>query len=365
VSRNLLSAIPKKRQFLARSLKATGLLAFLEHLAGTRAADFVVLTYHRIAIPGMEVNPFYDPVISAHPEGFRTQLRMLRERCHMVNPEALVHSAFRNRTNSQRGKPAVLITFDDGYRDNLEVALPALLEAGVQAVFFVVTDFVQQSSLPWWDHIAYVVKQTNAERLRLPRTPGDPRPMEVNLGKQPTATSRRVAIATLIRAFLNREVSEFPWFLAQLEREAGVAVDIAAWSQKLFMNWEEVRRLAAAGMMIGSHGKSHARLADLDESCQRLELRESRRILGAALGREVDAVAYPFGGPDTITPTTIRLAADAGYRLGFTSSEGPNRPAAAGFDPLALRRLNVGFGDSPPLLRARVALSLSVGRPIL
>jgi peptidoglycan/xylan/chitin deacetylase (PgdA/CDA1 family) len=129
------------------------------------------------------------------------------------------------------------------------------------------------------------------------------------------------------------------------------------------MTWDQVRRLAGSGMAIGSHSHDHLSLARLPEAAQRHELAESRRILEQELGREVRALAYPFGWPGTHDALTERLAREAGYRLAFSSAEGVNRPGAS--DAFALRRLGVGYRDSPPLFRARTALQTAFGASFL
>ena len=119
------------------------------------------------------------------------------------------------------------------------------------------------------------------------------------------------------------------------------------------MTWDQVRQLAdsGAGLTIGSHAHSHHKLAGLDDDTQRHELSGSKQILEARLGREVKGLAYPYGWPGTYTALTKALAAQAGYRLAFSSREGVNRLAK--FDPYEISRLGVGSADSAALLRAR------------
>jgi peptidoglycan/xylan/chitin deacetylase (PgdA/CDA1 family) len=126
-----------------------------------------------------------------------------------------------------------------------------------------------------------------------------------------------------------------------------------------------VRQLVGADgtLTIGSHGHSHHRLAGLDEASQRRELTESKRILESRLGRKVAALAYPYGWPGSYTARTKFLAAEAGYRLAFASLEGVNRPDS--LDPYDIRRLGVGSGDSPALLRARTAFHAAFGASFL
>jgi peptidoglycan/xylan/chitin deacetylase (PgdA/CDA1 family) len=347
-----------KRAFLARAFGRLGLIGLLERVVDARRPGLVVLTYHRIAEPGAD--PFYDPVISATPESFRAQVDWLRRRLRILSlPELLA----RLESGSPWREPAALLTFDDGYRDNFEVAGPILVERGIPATFFLPTSFLEVPRLPWWDHVAYAIKQTRARQLVLERSPrGGSPPIVIDLETMP----RPAAIMTIIRAFLDETISEGPWFLDQLAAQAEVAVDGDSLSRALFTSWDQVRQIisaAAGALTIGSHGHSHLKLAGLDGDSQRLELIESKRILESRLGCAVTALAYPYGWPGTYTAQTKALAAEAGYRLAFASREGVNRPDS--LDRYEIRRLGVGSGDSPILLRARAALHNAFGKSFL
>ncbi|MDR3619551.1 MAG: polysaccharide deacetylase family protein [Paludisphaera borealis] len=353
----LFQSIPNKRDFLARSLSASGGLRLLERLAEARRT-LVVLTYHRIATRGGKADPYYDPVISATPEGFRDQMRMVRDRFEVVRPEDLAGGA----TVPNGRKPLAMVTFDDGYRDNHDAALPILQELEIPATFFIPTDFFERPRLPWWDHVAYCLKTTSSPRLVLKRTDDDASPLTIELGADATPDARTEAIMRVIRAVLAGEVPDQSGFLARLEAQSEVAVDSPALGRDLFMSWEHLKRLAALGHTIGSHGHGHVALATLPDSLQRREFALSRTILEAAVGRPVKTVAYPYGWPGAFTSRTIELAADAGYTLGFTALEGINHPDALDFASLALRRLNIGAGDTPALLRGRAALHGALGK---
>jgi peptidoglycan/xylan/chitin deacetylase (PgdA/CDA1 family) len=338
-----------KREFLARAFGRLGLLGLLERVAASMRPALVVLTYHRIAEPGAD--PFYDPVISATPESFRAQVEWLRDHVRLLTIDGLIA---RLQAGSSWREPAALVTFDDGYRDNFEVAVPILRERNTPATFFLPTAFLESPRLPWWDEVAYVIKRTPARRLVLERNPagGGAPPLAIDLGTTP----RSAAILTVIRAFLDETIGDERTFLDQLAARAEVDVDNPSLARALFTNWDQVRRLAVSdpGLTIGSHAHSHHKLAGLDDDSQRFELAESKHILETRLGRTVTALAYPYGWPGTYTARTKALAAETGYRLAFASREGVNRPNS--LDPYEIRRLGVGSGDSPVLLRARAAL---------
>jgi peptidoglycan/xylan/chitin deacetylase (PgdA/CDA1 family) len=351
-----------KRENLARLFGRLGILGLLEHLATARPG-LTVLTYHRIAEPGADL--YFDPVISATPDSFRAQMDELTRRMRVL---ALREAIERIASNTPRHEPAALVTFDDGYRDNFDVAAPILRERGIPAAFFLPAAFLESPRLPWWDRVACIIKRTRVDRLELPRRPeGDrrpatgPPPLVIDLGAMP----RPAAIRAIIAAFLDGTIPDAAWFLETLAERADVALDAPAMARALFTDWDQVRRLTGpeTGLAVGSHGYSHETLAGLDADSQRRELVESKRVLEERLGREVDALAYPYGWPGTYTAETKALAAGAGYRVAFSSLEGINRPGA--IDPFEVRRLGVGSGDSPVLLRARAALHATVGRSFL
>jgi peptidoglycan/xylan/chitin deacetylase (PgdA/CDA1 family) len=347
-----------KREFLAQLFGRVGVLDLLERLAGAMRPGLVVLTYHRIAEPG--IDPFYDPVVSATPAAFRAQVEWLRRRFRI---RALPDLVAWLESGARRREPVALLTFDDGYRDNFEAAVPILRECGVPATFFLPTAFLEAPRLPWWDHVAYVIKRTRARRLVLERGPdGGAPPIALDLETLPRPT----AILAVIRAFLDETIADGPWFLDQLAARAEVAVDSSSLARDLFTSWDQVRRLTARApdvLTIGSHGHSHQKLAGLDAQSQRRKLIESKRILEARLDRAITALAYPYGWPGSYTAQTKTLAAEAGYRLAFAAREGVNRPDSV--DRYEIRRLGVGSGDSPILLRARTALHGAFGGSIL
>ena len=354
----ILRRIPNKREFLARGFGRLGVLGLLERTVAAARPGLVVLTYHRIAEPGADL--YYDPVISATPESFRDQISWLRRHVRILALDELL--AMRESKAAWR-EPVALITFDDGYRDNFEVAVPILREQNVPATFFLPSGFLDSPRLPWWDQVAYAIKRTEVPVLRLEQKPGGGGApgLSIDLGE----TSRFSAIMVVIRAFLDGIVTDERWFLDQLFARAEVDVDRESLARSLFTTWDQARALTGEGtsLTIGSHGHSHQKLGELDEAAQRQEMTDSKGILEARLGREVSALAYPYGWPGSYTERTKSIAEESGYRLAFASLEGVNRSSS--FDPYEIRRFGVGSSDSPALLRARTVLHRAFGRSFL
>ena len=114
-----------KRELLARTLDALGLSRVLGGVV--RWQGLLVFNYHRIGSPDQSFDP---EVWSATPEQFDAQVRFLSENYPVVGVSDL--AAVKNDPAQQR----VMITFDDGYRDNFELAFPILQRHGVRATFF-------------------------------------------------------------------------------------------------------------------------------------------------------------------------------------------------------------------------------------
>jgi peptidoglycan/xylan/chitin deacetylase (PgdA/CDA1 family) len=353
----LFRGISNKREYLARGLKRTGAIGLLERAAVLRPPALLVLTYHRIAPP--ESDWFYNPIISATPESFRAQIKWLHNHVRILSLEELL---VRIEEGAPWHEPAAFLTFDDGYRDNFDAAVPILREFRAPATFFIATAFLESCKLPWWDYIAYVIKKTQVPRFHLNRSQSIRMPpLSIDLNQAP----RDAAIMRIVRAFLDQTITEATWFLEQLAAAAQVTVDEQGLSRQLFMDWDQVRRLSDsdAGLTIGSHSHSHPELSRLTDQSQCHELERSKEILESRLGRKIQALAYPFGWPGAYNKATRTAAAQTGYRLAFSGCAGVNRPGT--LDAYEINRLGVGSADSLVLLRARAALFTAFGRSFL
>ncbi len=227
----MLSGIPNKREHVARVLAGAGVLRVLEQIALRARPCLIVLTYHRIANPATDL--FYEPVISANPESFRAQVKWLKSHVRLLSLDELDAQI---QNGSPWREPALLLTFDDAYRDNFDVAVPILREFLAPATFFIPTAFLESPRVPWWDAVSYVIKKTQVPRLTLDRDrTGQIPALAIDLER----TTRAAAIATIIRAFLDDTVGDERTFLDQLCERARVSLEHERLGQALFMNWAQ------------------------------------------------------------------------------------------------------------------------------
>jgi peptidoglycan/xylan/chitin deacetylase (PgdA/CDA1 family) len=286
-------------------------------------------------------------VVDVTPQQLDRQLAFLRRWFDPIGLEDLL--AFVRRGAALPANP-VLVTFDDGYRDNHDTALPILRRHGVRATFFVATDYVDRRRPYWWDRVAFVLKGSARERIEL----AYPEPMQLALGD---ASERRAAVRRVSRVIKDRRGLDLDRFLAALEDAAGLTLgahDERRLVEQTVMTWEHVVALRRAGMAVGSHTRTHRVLQTLDAAQIADELGSSRRKLEDVLGEPVMAISYPVGKPLWETPHLERAVREAGYELGFSNGTGVNR--VRDFHPLDVRRISLELGITDAFFRSMLAI---------
>lgn len=244
---------------------------------GGRRGKLCVLIYHRV-LPGP------DPMCvgEVNQETFRWHVALLARHCRVLP----LSEALQGLAAGTLPPRAVAITFDDGYRDNAEVALPILSEYRVPATFFVTTGFVG-GGLMWNDRITEFVRCTPQDHLDL-------RALGLPAFELQTWEQRRYAARELVLS-LRR--------LADQQRSETVQAIIDGGSQmlpdNLMMEPAHVRQLAAAGMEIGAHTVNHPLLSRVDRRQAETEIAESKDFLESLLHQPVALFAYPNGKPGT------------------------------------------------------------------
>jgi peptidoglycan/xylan/chitin deacetylase (PgdA/CDA1 family) len=334
------------RTTLATALDRMRVPQLLMSLRGSSSPWLTVLTYHRVAEPGA-AGDLDDSVVDVTPDQLDRQLRYLRRWLDLVSLQDVLAWS-----RGWRGLPAnpVLVTFDDGYRDNHDVALPILRRHGVHATFFVAVDYVRERRLYWWDRVALVLKRSSRDCVRLDY----PEPLALLLGD---TRSRRNAVRRAQRIVKDRRGLDLHRFLEELEHAAGVSLDREEerrLAEQTVMNWHHVLALRDAGMDVQSHTRSHRVLQTLDDEDLTRELRGSREELECVLGRPVSAVSYPVGKPLGDDQRIKRAVRECGYELGFSNGTGANRLEA--FDPFDARRMSLDVSLADEMFRTMLAL---------
>lgn len=216
---------------------------------------------------------------------------------------------------------AIALTFDDGYRDNLDLAVPALERLGVPATFFLVPGFLDRSVGAWWETLSWAVA-----RARTPEA-------DVRGHRLVAGDTSQPALAALAEDLKHETLDARHDAVAEVVSALDPSGDVG--TDRLFMDWDGARDLAGR-MEVGCHTGRHAILARETPEDQRRDLTESRDRLQRELGVDIDLLAYPNGQPGDMDEATFTATRDAGFVGAVTTVDGLVAP---GVDPLAMNRV--------------------------
>ncbi len=304
-----------------------------------RWQGLVTLNYHRI---GNREQTALDPdVFSATAEQFESQLRCLKADCDVIRVADMADVL---RKGSQRR--CVLITFDDGYLDNYELAFPVLKQVGLSAVIFLVTGFLDERFVAWWDEIAWMVKRTTQRVLSLPAT-WQIESLDVSPDQRDSVCRRLLRLSKMLSP---QELSQF---LDDLGEATGTGRAPRNATTAPWMTWDMVREMHRGGIEFGGHTVTHPVLSRCAIDQQRQEIQQSKTRIEAELGTEITTFSYPIGQPWAFSDDTMRLIREAGYQWGFSFYPGY---ATGESNPSDLRRVAMEPCMSRPELQAIVRI---------
>lgn len=217
---------------------------------------------------------------------------------------------------------ALAITFDDGYRDNLTLAVPLLRMLQIPATCFLVPGILSGDVVPWWERLARAFSEAQTDHVELER-------QRVMLGSAADryAVYQKVAEQLKGRDRRHRE-SAVDGLVVRLEPSGEYR------PQDQFLDWDGARELQKH-MEIGSHSMYHSILSRETAQAQHEDLADSRRQLAEGLDADIRLLAYPNGTKIDYNADTFVAAEQAGYTYALTTEYGWNTRFTA---PYEIRR---------------------------
>jgi peptidoglycan/xylan/chitin deacetylase (PgdA/CDA1 family) len=229
---------------------------------------------------------------------------------------------------------ALAVTVDDGYRDFYQVAFPVFREYGIPATVYLVSGFLDRALWLWVDQVRYAFLNAGAQRFRLDFGSNPPGCFELN-----SIESRKQAARAVAEAAKRLPNAERLRLLERLPRELGVDVPQEPPREYEPMRWEEAREVAAAGIELGAHTRTHPILSQIDAREDLAdEIAGSKRRIEACLDRAVDHFCYPNGANRDISAAAVEAVRAVEYRTSVTTETGLNYQSA---DRFRLLRIGV------------------------
>lgn len=310
-----------------------GAMAFGRH-------RLTVLAYHRVADPAAPGFVGYSGTASATPDEFARQVAWLVDRFHPVGLGDLARAV--EGAGSLPPRP-LLVTFDDGYRDNLTAALPVLERHGVPMTVFLATDHIGTDVPFWWDRAAWLLDAARSGRYSLPL-----------LGEVALEGDRSRVVRHWIEAAKRVPDGERCDALDALPGCLAVTMPDGTFRGAV-LDWDDVTVMSGRGVEFGAHTCSHPVLTRLPRDRAEAEIVGSVLRVGEATAHRPLGFAYPNGHEEDFDDSLVASVAAAGVPLGFTLIPGPARISEVHRRPGAIRRVYVHRGDDLDRLAAKVA----------
>jgi O-antigen/teichoic acid export membrane protein/peptidoglycan/xylan/chitin deacetylase (PgdA/CDA1 family) len=321
-----------KREFASRVVTALGLSKVVGAARSAMVKDLRVLAYHRVLHDLDEATFAFDAeLVSARQKDFDWQMAYIARR---FNPVSIQQVADAINGGKPLPKRAVMVTFDDGFRDNYDVAFPVLQRHGVPALFFLSTGYIDSQSTFWFDWIVYAFMHTPLRNLHL-------RAIDMTIALPDARDGRRLEALKLLQVLKGTSEVDRQQIIEQLKAELKVEMTLDQIELSAPLSWDQVREMSRGGMEFGSHTVSHPILSTItDPMLLRFELDGSKATLEREIGKPVLALSYPVGGRDAVNDQVLAATAKAGYQCAFTYQSGANK-LTSGDERYYLKRLHV------------------------
>jgi peptidoglycan/xylan/chitin deacetylase (PgdA/CDA1 family) len=284
--------------------------------------------YHRVLTADQMDLSFSADSIVVTPETFERQMRLLHHWLNPIEPWRLLAMLSGETDWLPR---SCVVTFDDGWFDNAENALPILSRTRIPATIFLATGFVGTEDCFWQERLTALLYEEWRKQGRKSTILRDVGATHLLMEGTTSIKTQIRHVVTSIKGWPRADI------VALINRIASTSTSATNPSTvDRFMSWDDARRLQTSGWVtLGSHAHSHTPLTMLEESDLKEELAHANAVLNSELGQPARLFAYPNGDHDDPTSYAVR---SAGHELAFTTESGLVSP---GDNCFRIKRINI------------------------
>lgn len=286
-----------------------------------------VSNYHYIRL---DFKTKYPSIFGLTPNEFKQQLILLKNQGHFVHPNDLVSNL---NTILQSKENNLLITFDDGLKEQFDLALPVLDELNIPAVFFV-------NSINREEKKVSTVHKIHLLRSIISSSEFLEKFIDLPFSSLEKKKAQEIYRYDDEKSAALKYILNFKLDFKQQEQIVNKLFDLHfdqnTVLDSLYMTEQNLIELASKGY-LGSHTHSHYPLGLLDTDTIKTELEKTKTYLDQLTNSAVNIISYPYGTPEVCTDLVADLAKKTGYKIGFTTTRGIN---TLDKNPLLLNRFD-------------------------
>lgn len=306
----------------------------------SRVQPVGILMYHRFCQDGDS------DLLPRLPVGrFESHLRCLKKQMEVISLNEFVE---RRKEGKAVLQPSVILTIDDGYVDNYELAFPVLERLALPATIYLTAGLIGTEQGLWLDDIEEALRNTRKESFVCKEVFGE---REVRIR---TDEEKRGALRKAYEVLLRRPNSDRRGSIERLLN--ALEVERKGFASRKMMSWEETKEMAEKGICFGAHTMTHPTLSAEKEEEAEQEIRESKSRIEEELGAPVRHFAIPNGQDEDFREALRGYCRAIGFDSVVTTNFGA---ILSSDDPFALRRLP---GSEPVHVFSCVLLRAFLGR---
>lgn len=283
----------------------------------------MILFYHRFCTETDE----YKLLPRLNISEFDRQLKHLSRLYNVITLDEAVENI---KTGKGFQRPSIVVTIDDGYKDNYSLAYPVLVKYDVKATIYLTSGIIGTSEGLWLDDLEFALMHTKVESVQLPEILGN------EIISISTQGEKQKILSRLYRRLLPATNQERRHCTSQFLSALGIAPADMALRERIMLTWDEVREMASSGIHFEAHTLTHPFLPILAiEEAQR-EIYNSRSKIQDEIGITVKHFAIPNGTRSDFTEKLRTYCRDNGFDSVVTTDGGT---VDVGDDVYQLRRV--------------------------
>lgn len=290
-----------------------------------------VLMYHRIS---KEI----DNIDLSKKKKFEEQMGHLSENYNVITFDKLVDCY---KTKKKIPRNSVIITFDDGYKDNYEIAYPILKKYKLPATIFLTTGHINNNELFWWDKIAYIINKTKIKKFTLKE-----------IGTFSLVNKERV-IREIQEKFKKVDEGKKDYLIDKIAKKLRVNIPKKG---NTFLSWNNVREMSKNNISFGAHTVTHPILTRISLKQAKDEIMNSKKKIENEINKQVSVFAYPNGTMEDMSGGIDEFLKENGFFFANSTIYGTNNLKKNLF---RLKRVGIESEDDLRLFRIKL---LGIGK---
>ena len=275
--------------------------------------NITILMYHRVT---SKESPLDSNVITSSKENFEKQMKYLSENCNVITFNDLKEKPKKN---------SIIITFDDGYKDNYTTAYPILKKYNLPATIFLATGHINKNELFWWDKIAYIINKTKIKKF----------------------SSKEQTIINIQEKLKKVSESKKKSSIKKLEKTLKVKIPKI---ENIALSWENIKEMSKNNISFGAHTVSHPIITRISLKEAKSEILKSKNKIEKMINKKVSVFAYPNGGKEDMSDQIDKFLKENGFDFSVSTIYGTTEK-----DSFRLNRIGVQYEDDLKFFRIKLS----------